>query len=110
MAKRQPHIVQDERGQDQPTSKRAAHHTEPTTPKDALELDPRDIGSGVHDPLHDQERPQPRHVPLKTTRHDVAQPAADRPPPPELSRPEPDLPEGLRRPRTGPYGPTRGRA
>jgi hypothetical protein len=47
-------------------------------------------------------------VPVKTTRHDVAH--ADAPPPPELSHPEPDLPEGLRRPRTGPYGPTRGRA
>jgi hypothetical protein len=45
MAKRKPHIVQDERGQDQPTSKRAAHHTEPTMPKDASELDPRDIGA-----------------------------------------------------------------
>jgi hypothetical protein len=70
MTKRKPHIVQDERGQDQPTSKRAAHHTEPTMPKDASELDPRDIGSGVHDPLNDQERPQPHHVQLKTTRHE----------------------------------------
>jgi hypothetical protein len=35
MAKRQHHIVQDERGQDQPTSKKAAHRTEPTMPKDA---------------------------------------------------------------------------
>jgi hypothetical protein len=110
MAKRKPHIVQDERGQDQPTSKRAAHHTEPTMPKDALELDPRDIGDGLHDPLNDQERPQPHQVPLKTTRQDAAQPDTDAPPPPELSHSEPDLPEGLRRPRTGPYGPTRGRA
>ena len=59
MAKRKPHIAQDERGQDQPTSKRAAHHTETTMPKDASDLDPRDIGSGVHDSVIEEGRPRP---------------------------------------------------
>jgi hypothetical protein len=35
MAKQSHGIVQDERGQDQPSSKKAAHRNEPTVPKDA---------------------------------------------------------------------------
>jgi hypothetical protein len=110
MAKRNHCIVQDERGQDQPTSKKAAHRTEPTVPKDAYKLDPRDIHDGVYDPINDEGKPQPDQVPMKTTPHEAAQPGADVRPEPDLSHPEPSLPEGLRRPRTGPYGPTKGRA
>ena len=110
MARRKHHIIQDERGQDQPVSKRAAHHTETTIPKDASTLDPRDIRDGVYDPVNEQGMPQPDQVPLKTTPHEAAQLGADVRPEPDLSHPEPDLPEGLRRPRTGPYGPTKGRA
>lgn len=110
MAKRQHHIVQDERGQDQPTSKKVAQRTEPTMPKDASELNPRDIRDGVHDPINVQGKPQPDQVPLKTNPQEAAQPGADVRPEPDLSYPQPDLPEGLLRPRTGPYGPTKGRA
>src|SRR5436190_13973438 len=108
MAKRKHHIVQDERGQDQPVSKRAAHHTETTMPKDAAELDPRDIGGGMYDPVDQQGIPKHDQVPLKTTNHEASR--ADVRPEPSLPHPEPDLPERLRRPRTGPYGPTKGRA
>ena len=110
MAQRKHHVVQDERGQDQPTSKNAAQRTETTMPKDARELDPRDIGGGTHDTINDEEKPQRDQVPVKTAPHETAQHGADVPPEPELSHPQPDLPEGLRRPRTGPYGPTKGRA
>jgi hypothetical protein len=51
MAKQNHGIVQDERGQDQPASKKAAHRSEPTVPKDAYELNPRDVRDGVHEPL-----------------------------------------------------------
>jgi hypothetical protein len=107
MSKRKPHIVQDERGQDQPTSKRSAHHTEPTMPKDASELNPQDIHGGVHNPMNDQVKPHHDSAPLKTTPHEPAQPTADVQPAPDLT--QSDLPEGLLRPRTGPYGPTKGR-
>jgi hypothetical protein len=70
-------IVQDERGQDQPASKAAAHRTDPTVPKDASELDPRDIGPGIHQPVKDEVEPQPDQVPLKTTPHKATQPGAD---------------------------------
>jgi hypothetical protein len=110
MANQDHGIVQDERGQDQPTSKKAAHRTEPPMPKDASELDPRDIRGGVHDPINDEEKPQPDQVALKTTPHEAAQPGADVRPEPDLSHSHLSLPEGLRRPRTGPYGPTKGRA
>jgi hypothetical protein len=43
MVNRNHRIVQDERGQDQPASKIAAHRTGTTMPKDARELDPRDM-------------------------------------------------------------------
>ena len=106
MAKRKTHIVQDERGQDQPSSKKAAPRHEPTVPKDAYELDPRD----VRDPIDDEGKPQPHQVPLKATPHEAAEAGADVRPEPDLSHPGPSLPKGLRRPRTGPYGPTKGRA
>jgi hypothetical protein len=96
MAKRKQHIVQDERGQDQPSSKNAAHRTEPTMPKDAGTLDPRDIRDGVYDPVNEQGEPRFDQV-------------ADVRPDPNLSHQEPDLPEGLRRPRTASSGPTKGR-
>jgi len=103
--------VQDERGQDQPTSKRAAHRTETTVPKDAGDLDPRDIGTGVHDAVVIEEgRPRPDGASPKTTHHEAAEHEADVPlvpDSPDDSRS--DLPEGLLRPRTGPYGPTKGR-
>jgi hypothetical protein len=68
MANQNHGIVQDERGQDQPTSKKAAHRAEPTVPKDASVLHPHDVGDGLHDPLSDESKPeQPDHVPLKTT-------------------------------------------
>ncbi len=105
MATRKPHIIQDERGQDQPTSKRAAHHTEPTMPKDASEINLQDIRTAPHDPIREQVRPHPDQVP--TTPHEVAEP--DVAPAPEPSHADSDLPEGLLRPRTGPYGPTKGR-
>jgi hypothetical protein len=108
MAKQNHGIVQDERGQDQPVSKKAAHRTEPTFPKDAHELDPRDIRD-VHDPINYEGKPQPDRVPLKNTPHEAAQPGAAVRQEPDLPQPEPSLPEGLRRPRTGPYGRTRGR-
>jgi hypothetical protein len=110
MAKQNHGIVQDERGQDQPASKKAAHRSEPTVPKDAYELDPRDVRDGVHEPINDEGKPQPDQVPLKITLHEAAQLGADVRPEPDLTHPEPSLPEGLRRPRTGPYGPTKGRA
>jgi hypothetical protein len=78
-------------------------------PKDAHELDPRDIRD-VHDPINDEGKPQTDRVPLKNTPHEAAQPGAAVRPEPDLPQPEPSLPEGLRRPRTGPYGPTKGRA
>jgi hypothetical protein len=110
MAKQNHGIVQDERGQDQPSSKKAAHRNEPTVPKDAYELDPRDVRDGVHYPIDDEGKPQPHQVPLKATPHEAAEAGADVRPEPDLSHPGPSLPEGLRRPRTGPYGPTKGRA
>ena len=110
MAKQNHGIVQDERGQDQPSSKKAAHRNEPTVPKDAYELDPRDVRDGVHYPIDDEGKPQPHQVPLKATPHEAAEAGADVRPEPDLSHPAPSLPEGLRRPRTGPYGPTKGRA
>ena len=45
--------------QDQPASKKAAHRSEPTVPKDAYELDPRDVREGVYDPVNDEGKPQP---------------------------------------------------
>jgi hypothetical protein len=57
MANQNHGIVQDERGQDQPTSKRAAHRTEPTGVKDARELNPQDIGDGVHHSVNDDGEP-----------------------------------------------------
>jgi hypothetical protein len=110
MAKQNHGIVQDERGQDQPASKKAAHRSEPTVPKDAYELDPRDVRDGVHEPVNDEGKPLPGQVPLKTASPEAAQPSADVRPELDLSRPAFSLPEGLRRPRTGPYGPTKGRA
>jgi hypothetical protein len=110
MAKQNHGIVQDERGQDQPASKKAAHRSEPTVPKDAYELDPRDVRDGVHEPINDVGKLQPDQVPPKTAPHVAAQPGADVRPEFELSNPALLLPEGLRRPRTGPYGPTKGRA
>jgi len=116
MAKHNHRIVQDERGQDQPASKIAAHRTETTMPKDARELDPRDICDKLCEPVNDNDNdndegePRADRIPLKTTPREAAQPSADVQPEPDLSHPEPDLPEGLRRPRTGPYGPTKGRA
>jgi hypothetical protein len=59
MVKQNHGIVQDERGQDQPASKKAAHRSEPTVPKDAYELDPRDVREGVYDPVNDEGKPQP---------------------------------------------------
>jgi hypothetical protein len=101
MAKQNHGIVQDERGQDQPVSKKAAHRSEPTMPKDAYELDPRDVRDGVHDPS------------MTSASRNLIKPAEDYPPrgslaradvqpDPDLSHPEPSLPEGLRRPRTVP--------
>jgi hypothetical protein len=110
MAKRKPHIVQDERGQDQPTSKRAAHHTETTMPKDARDLNPRDIGSGAHDSVIEEGRPRPERASPKTAHHEAAELEPDMPPVPDPPDPQSDLPEGLLRPLTGPYGPTKGRA
>jgi hypothetical protein len=114
MAKRKPHIVQDERGQDQPTSKRAAHHTETTMPKDANDLDPRDIGSGAHnsviESVIEEGRLHPDRASPKTTHHQAAELEPGMPPVPDPPDPQSDLPEGLLRPRTGPYGPTKGRA
>jgi hypothetical protein len=110
MANQNHGIVQDERGQDQPTSKKAAHRAEPTVPKDASVLHPHDVGDGLHDLLSDESKPeQPDHVPLKTTAHEAAQHGADVRSEPDLPHPNLSLPEGLRRPRTGPYGPTKGR-
>jgi hypothetical protein len=63
MAKQNHGIVQDERGQDQPASKKAAHRSEPTVPKDAYELDPRDVRDGVHEPINDEGKLQPDQVP-----------------------------------------------
>jgi hypothetical protein len=110
MAKRKPHIVQDERGQDQPTSKRAAHQTETTMPKDASGLDARDIGTGVHDSVIEEGRPRSDRASPKTTDDEGAEFKPDMPPVPDPSDSQSDLPEGLLRPRTGPYGPTKGRA
>ena len=72
MAKQNHGIVRDERGQDQPTSKKAAHRNEPTVPKDAYELDPRDVRDGVYDQFDDEEKPRPDHVLPKTTTHEAA--------------------------------------
>jgi hypothetical protein len=111
MVNRNHRIVQDERGQDQPVSKIAAHRTETTMPKDARKLNPRDICDNLCEPVNDHEgKPRADRIPLKTTCQETAQPSADVQPEPDLSHPEHDLPEGLRRPRTGPYGPTKGRA
>jgi hypothetical protein len=68
-------------------------------PKDAAELDPRDIGTGMHDPVDQQVIPTIHEAGRANVRLEAPFP-----------HPEPDLPEGLRRPRTGPYGPTKGRA
>jgi hypothetical protein len=112
VVKRNHRIVQDERGQDQPASKIAAHRTETTMPKDARELDPRDICDNLCEPISDSDEGKPRaeRIPLKITPKEAAQLSADVQPEPDPSHPEHDLPEGLRRPRTGPYGPTKGRA
>jgi hypothetical protein len=59
MAKQNHGIVQDERGQDQPTSKNAAHRNEPTMPRDAREVDPQDVRDGVYDPFSDEGKPRP---------------------------------------------------
>jgi hypothetical protein len=71
MAKQNHGIVQDERGQDQPTSKKAAHRNEPTVPRDAREVDPRDIRAGAYDQFNDEGKPRPDHVPPKTTTHEA---------------------------------------
>jgi hypothetical protein len=67
MVKQNHGIVQDERGQDQPASKKAAHRSEPTVPKDAYELDPRDIREGVYDLVSEKGKPPPDRVLVKTT-------------------------------------------
>jgi hypothetical protein len=65
MAKQNHGIVQDERGQDQPASKKAAHRSEPTVPKDAYELDPRDVRDGVHESINDVGKLRPDQVPAE---------------------------------------------
>jgi hypothetical protein len=109
MANQNHGIVQDERGQDQPASKRAAHRAEPTVPKDAREFDPLDVVERVHEPLNDEGKPQPE-IALKTTSREPAQSDADKLPEADVSDAETDLPEGLRRPRVGPDGRARGGA
>jgi hypothetical protein len=44
-------------------SQKAAHRTEPTVPKDAYELDPRDIRDGVYDPVNGEGKLQPDQAP-----------------------------------------------
>ena len=109
MATQNHGIVQDERGQDQPASKKAAQRTEPTVPKDARELDPLDVVQRVHDPADDVIQPQPA-APVEIVSHAEAQPEADAHLEHDVSYPGSDLPEGLRRPRAGPYSRTTGRA
>jgi hypothetical protein len=71
MAKQNHGIVQDERGQDQPISKKAAHRNQPTVPRDAREVDPRDIRDGVYDQFNDEGKPRPDHAPPKSTTHEA---------------------------------------
>jgi hypothetical protein len=61
----------------------------------------------MYDPVDQQGISKPAQVSLKTTHHEAGR--ADVRPKPPLA-PESHLPEGLQRPRTGPYGPTKGRA
>ncbi len=109
MATQNHGIVKDERGQDQPVSKKAAHRAEPTVLKDARELDPRDVVQRVHEPVDDVIQPQPEE-PVKIISHRVAQPEVDALSEHGASDPGSDLPEGLRRPRAGPYSRRTGRA
>jgi hypothetical protein len=77
--------------------------------KDNPEPEYVDDRNGVYDAVNQQGKPQPAPVPVKTTPEEAAQWQSPIESEPDLSHPEPDLPEGLTRRPKGPLGPTTGR-